>query len=88
MKCGACGSTRVYPSRLRNVYERLREALTRRQPHRCHQCGRRTWAEVELPNRDPGHQSPIRPDDLRTGPDTPPVKPNDLDQLDPVRSRR
>jgi hypothetical protein len=88
MNCTACGSTRVYPSRLRNLYERLREAITGRHPHRCHQCGRRSWAEVELPNSDPGHQSPVRPDDLRTGRDTPPVKPNDLDDLDPIRSQR
>ena len=85
MKCASCGSARVYPSRLRNVYERVREALTGRQPHRCHQCGRRTWAEVEILK---GDQSETRPDDLRTGHDTAPVKPNDLDELDPIQSRR
>ena len=86
MKCVACGSPRVYPSRLRNAYERIREALTGRQPHRCHQCGRRAWAEVEILKAD--DDSPIRPDDLRANHDAPPVAPKDLDDLDPIRSRR
>ena len=88
MKCAACGSTRVYPSRLRNAYERVREALTGRQPHRCHQCGRRKWATVEILAPGAGEQPVTRPDDLRTGHDTAPVKPADLDELDPIRSRR
>jgi hypothetical protein len=37
---------------------------------------------------DGGDHSPIRPDDLRTGHDAAPVKPNELDELDPIRSRR
>ena len=88
MKCVACGSTRVYPSRLRNTYERVREALTGRQPHRCHQCGRRKWAVVEILAPGVGEPAVTRPDDLRTGQDTAPVKPADLDDLDPIRSRR
>jgi DNA-directed RNA polymerase subunit RPC12/RpoP len=85
MMCASCGSLRVYPSRLRNIYERLREALTGRQPHRCHQCGHRRWMEVEILA---GTRIDTRPDDLRTAHHTTPVKPNDLDELDPLRLRR
>jgi hypothetical protein len=85
MKCGACDSTRVYPSRLRNAYERIRVALTGRQPHRCHECGWRKWREVAILESD---GAPTRPDDLRTGHDAAPVKPTELDELDPVRPRR
>jgi hypothetical protein len=85
MKCGACGSTRVYPSRLRSSYERIRVALTGRQPHRCHECGWRKWLGAEILK---GDASETRPDDLRTGHDTAPVKPTELDELDPIRSRR
>ena len=88
MKCGACDSSRVYPSRLRNVYERLREGITGRQPYRCHRCGWRKWAPVEILANDGNGKSQTRPDDLRTGRDTPPVRPTDLDDLDPIRSRR
>jgi len=90
MTCASCGSTRVYPSRLRNVFERVREAMTGRQPHRCHQCGWRKWARPEFLKAEflKGNGSETRPDDLRTGHDTAPVKPNDLDELDPIRSRR
>jgi hypothetical protein len=88
MKCVACGSPRVYPSRLRNAYERIREALTAKQPHRCHQCGRRAWADVEILKVDDNDAAEIRPDDLRASHDAPPVRPNDLDDLDPIRSRR
>jgi hypothetical protein len=85
MKCASCGSTRVYPSRLRSSYERVRGALTGRLPHRCHECGWRKWAVLELPKSD---ESETRPDDLRTGHDTAPVKPTELDELDPIRSQR
>jgi hypothetical protein len=85
MKCASCGSTRVYPSRLRNIIERLRASITVRQPHRCHQCQHRWWTDVEIPHTE---GAPTRPDDLRTGHDTAPVKPTDLDALDPIRSRR
>jgi hypothetical protein len=84
--CASCGSTRVYPSRLRSGLERLRESITGRQPHRCHQCGRRWWAEVEILPRGDG--TPTRPEDLRTGADAAPVKPTELDELDPIRTRR
>jgi hypothetical protein len=85
MKCASCGSARVYPSRLRNTYERLREILTGRQPHRCHACGMRTWRIVEILENDDAETTP---GDLRTGHDPAPVKPTELDDLDPIRSRR
>jgi DNA-directed RNA polymerase subunit RPC12/RpoP len=88
MKCIACGSPRVYPSRLRNAYERIRESLTAKQPHRCHECGRRAWADVEILKPGDDGASEIRPDDLRANHDAPPVAPQDLDNLDPIRTRR
>lgn len=88
MKCVACGSPRVYPSRLRNAYERIREALTAKQPHRCHQCGRRAWADVEILKPLDGDAAEIRPDDLRASHAAPPVAATDLDDLDPIRTRR
>ncbi len=78
MQCPSCGSARVYPSRLRNVVERLRQSVTDKQPVRCHQCGWRRWRDVVL------HQEhePVRPDDLRTGRAGAPVSARELDQLD------
>jgi hypothetical protein len=78
MKCPACGSPRVFPSRLRNGLERLRQVLTDKQPYRCHQCDWRKWREVEIypENED------VRPDDLRTGRAPDPVSPNEIDSLD------
>lgn len=80
MNCPRCGSTRVYPSRLRGVVERAWEALTRKRPHRCHQCGWRKWRDVVVhPEAPEAH-----PDDLRTGRGAPPVSPRELDELDPA----
>jgi hypothetical protein len=70
----------VYPSRLRNTVERLRQRLTDRQPYRCHECGWRRWREVEFI----GHSPDVRPDDLRTGRGSAPLNPAEVDQLDPV----
>lgn len=78
MTCPACGSTRVFPSRLRNPVERLRQSLTDKQPYRCHQCNWRKWREVEI---HPDN-SDVRPDDLRTGRTPEPVSPKELDSLD------
>ena len=78
MKCPACGSTRVFPSRLRNVIERLRQALTDKQPHRCHQCGWRKWQDVLIHPDNPD----VNPEDLRTGRAPAPVSPKDFDELD------
>ena len=78
MQCPSCGSARVYPSRLRNVVERVRQKLTDRQPMRCHQCGWRRWRDVIVHEE----HAPVRPDDLRTGRQTTPVSASELDHLD------
>lgn len=78
MKCPACGSPRVYPSRLRSAFERLRQMLTDKQPYRCHQCGWRKWGAVQLGSAGPD----VHPDDLRTGRAPQPLSSADLEQLD------
>jgi len=78
MKCPSCGSSRVFPSRLRHGIERLRQMMTEKQPHRCHQCSWRKWREVRVHPDGPD----VHPEDLRTGRVPQPVSPNDLDQLD------
>lgn len=79
MTCPACGSTRVFPSRLRNGIERVRQLITEKQPYRCHQCGWRRWGEVRVLPESPD----VHPEDLRTGRVPKPVSPNDLDSIDP-----
>ncbi|MGB2718110.1 MAG: hypothetical protein WBC51_28240 [Vicinamibacterales bacterium] len=83
MKCPSCGSARVYPSRLRNVVERLRQNLTDKQPFRCHECGWRQWRELVV------HEAatPVEPDDLRTGRAGAPLSSKDLEQLDSTPRR-
>lgn len=78
MKCPACGSPRVFPSRVRNVIERLRQMLTDKQPYRCHQCGWRQWRDVFVHPDSPD----VHPEDLRTGRVPAPVSPKDIDKLD------
>jgi hypothetical protein len=80
MTCPSCGSQRVFPSRLRNSFERLRNRLTDRQPYRCHDCGHRKWhlLAFNAPNPD------IAPEDLRTGQRPAAVSTDDLDPLDPA----
>ena len=68
----------MYPSRLRNVIERLRQGVTGKQPYRCHACNWRKWSAVFIHEDNPD----IRPDDLRTGRVPKPVTTADLDQLD------
>jgi hypothetical protein len=80
MICPSCGSPRVYPSRLRNVYETLRHRLTDKQPYRCHQCGWRRWREIEVSPPQPD----VLPDDLRTARGANPIPGGDLDPLDPT----
>jgi transposase-like protein len=77
-KCPACGSTRVFPSRVRNVLERIRQLLTEKQPFRCHQCSWRNWQVLRVHPVSPD----VHPEDLRTGRVSEPVSPTDLDQLD------
>jgi DNA-directed RNA polymerase subunit RPC12/RpoP len=83
MQCPSCGSARVYPSRLRNVVERLRQNLTGKHPIRCHECGWRQWRDVTVREEHP----PVGPDDLRTGRTSAPVSASDLDQLDSAARR-
>lgn len=80
MKCPRCKSARVYPSRLRNGLERLRQKLTDRQPYRCHECDWRKWREVEFLTVNPD----VKPDDLRSGRQTGPLPQKDVDRLDPA----
>jgi hypothetical protein len=80
MKCPKCASTRVYPSRLRNTLERLRQKMTERQPYRCHECDWRSWRDVEFMSPHPD----VNPEDLRTGRGPDPLSTGDVDQLDPV----
>ena len=79
MKCPRCASVRVYPSRLRNGLERLRQRLTDKQPYRCHECHWRKWRDVEFLSGT----ADVRPDDLRTGRSAVPPSSTDVDQLDP-----
>jgi hypothetical protein len=83
MKCPACGSPRVFPSRVRNVIERLRQILTDKQPYRCHQCGWRQWRGVLIHGDSPD----VHPEDLRTGRVPAPVSSKDIDQLDSTTPR-
>lgn len=78
MQCPSCGSARVYPSRLRNVLERIRQNLTEKQPIRCHQCGWRQWRDVVVREE----HAPVLPDDLRTGRGDTPLSSSELDRLD------
>ena len=83
MDCPSCGSTRVYPSRLRNLLERIRQEMTGKQPYRCHNCEWRGWCTVPAHAEGPNAQ----PEDLRTGRSAAPVSQKDLDQLDPLTPR-
>jgi hypothetical protein len=78
MTCPACRSTRLFPSRLRNSLERIRQLMTEKQPYRCHACGWRKWMDVEIHPDSPD----VLPEDLRTGRAQAPVSPQELDQLD------
>jgi hypothetical protein len=80
MTCTKCGSARVFPSRKRNIIEHVRHSLTGREPFRCHQCGLRTWRDPRV-HEDAGD---TRPEDLRTGRSTTPMKPSEIDELDTV----
>lgn len=60
--------------------ERVRRALTERQPYRCHACGYRGWNEIRVPVET----AEAGPDDLRTGVAAKPITATDLDQLDSI----
>ena len=53
MDCPRCRSSRVYPSRLRSMLERVRQRFTERQPYRCHACNWRGWHDVEFKTKTP-----------------------------------
>ncbi len=78
-KCPACGSSRIYPSRLRSVAERIRRALSEKQPYRCHACNLRGWYQIYLPLTEGPDAAP---EDLRTGLSSRPITPDDIDDLD------
>lgn len=78
MTCPSCQSTRVFPSRLRSGFERLRQLMTEKQPYRCHECGWRKWQDVRVHPDSPD----VVPDDLRTGRPLEPVSAHEFDQLD------
>lgn len=78
-KCPACGSSRIYPSRLRSWPERMRRAFSDKQPYRCHACNHRGWYQVYLPLTE---GPDAEPEDLRTGMSSTPITPDDLDKLD------
>jgi predicted RNA-binding Zn-ribbon protein involved in translation (DUF1610 family) len=46
--CPVCGSHRVFRSRTRTRFERLRRELTSKRPYRCHACSWRGWAPEGL----------------------------------------
>lgn len=75
--CPTCDSPRIYPSRLRSAAERIRRALTERQPYRCHVCGYRGWGAIALPD-----SSDTDVEELRSGGTPAPLTPEDLDRLD------
>lgn len=78
-KCPACGSTRVYPSRHRSTGERLHQIFTEKRPYRCHECGWRAWASIEVhipPQPDIDPQSLGRPHAER------PLASEEMDSLD------
>lgn len=78
-KCPACGSSRIYPSRLRSVAERIRRTFSEKQPYRCHACNHRNWYMIYLPLTE---GPDAEPEDLRTGLSSKPITPADLDDLD------
>jgi hypothetical protein len=83
MRCPACDSTRVFPSRLRGSFERLRQMITDKQPYRCHDCGWRRWRDLCVLPESP----PVHPEDLRTGLAPQPLSPAELDALDSAPRR-
>ena len=76
-KCPACGSTRIYQSRFRSMFEKARGVFTQKQPYRCHACNRRDWYPIALP-----HGQEVAPDDLRVRQRAHDLKADDFDQLD------
>ena len=86
--CPACESTRVYPSRVRNPIEKVRQLLTRKRPFRCHECQWRGWAlEAWNPVQSKKNNLEWPPDARGDNP----LTPDEFDTLDahrPPSSRR
>jgi hypothetical protein len=81
MLCPSCGSARVFPSRLRHVLERMRQAATGKRPYRCHKCGWRRWGDAPIPAEDEGQTTNGR----RRTREVSPAPPVDVDKLDSWR---
>ena len=47
MRCPSCGSSYFLPSRARNVFERVRRALSNRVLYRCQKCELRLWLDED-----------------------------------------
>jgi predicted RNA-binding Zn-ribbon protein involved in translation (DUF1610 family) len=77
-KCPKCGSHRIYPSRQKTLFERLRRAITDRQPYRCHSCNYRGWHDIVVPRPTADKHDELK---AATG-KTRPVTAADLDRLD------
>lgn len=64
--CPACGSQRVYRSRTRSAFERIRRQVTMKRPYRCHNCDWRGWvaeaAQFVAPQK--AAKTPAAPPDL------------------------
>lgn len=63
---------------MRSILERVRRAMTEKQPYRCHACNHRGWYDIDVPIARGHDGSP----DLRTTKESQPVTTEDLDRLD------
>jgi hypothetical protein len=69
----------VYPSRLRNVVERLRQLTTDKQPYRCHECAWRKWRDLQVHAEG---AEVVHPEDLRVGRAPEAISTRELERLD------
>ena len=53
LQCRNCGSQRIYQSRTRTKWERVRRKLTGKRPFRCHACKWRGWGVDVGPQFEP-----------------------------------
>jgi DNA-directed RNA polymerase subunit RPC12/RpoP len=77
-KCPKCGSHRIYPSRQKSLVERVRRAITDKQPYRCHACSYRGWHDIVVPRPKADKHDELRPSNRKTKA----VTADDLDRLD------
>ena len=49
MRCPSCGSSYFFPSRARNLLERLWQQLSTRVLYRCRKCEHRLWWDGQEP---------------------------------------